>query len=289
MGRDVLQTHYPRALGSKNIRPTSKDNKERFPMHFSFAQAFVMATVLVLSGCGLGEDTVALNVTGVDYAGKGIKAFTVEDPDDPKNHGGGFSITPYSAGGIQCCYQVPEEWHEGMTVNVIVSYPLEGDTTDERVANLEKRRAEGTEEHTIPVTISEYETPARGTLWVQFLPDKQAKVVISYLDPPHEDFSGDVKGWPEPSDEYRTKIIERQIKDISGRVSRTENSLAKIKEDDEAVIKQYWNIRQDTAPKDVAKFSGWDDPGFQEYLEGSLEGYITRDKTDLDQLMEMKP
>ena len=114
-------------------------------------------------------------------------------------------------------------------------------------------------------------------------------VVVSDLDPPHEDFPGDVRGWPEPSDEYRAKIIEREIKDISGRVSRTEDSLAKIKDDDEATLKLYWDIRQDSATKDVAKYRGWNDPDFQDYLEESLKGYIARDKADLDKLMEMKP
>jgi len=200
-----------------------------------------------------------------------------------------MSITPYSAGGTQCCYQVPREWHEGMKVNVIVRYPLEGDTTDERSANLTKRRAEGTEQQTIEVEIPEYKTPARGTLWVQFLSDKNSSVVVSELDPPHADFPSEVKGWPVPSDEYQTKLIDREIKDISGRVSRTEDSLKKIKRGDEAVIKQYWDIRQDTAPKDIAGFSGWADPEFKNYLEDSLEWYVTRDKAHLDKLRGLKP
>jgi len=250
----------------------------------------IIAAVLAgLAGCNLGEDTATLNITGVDYAGRGIGAFAVVDPDDPDNRGGGMSITPYSAGGVQCCYELPEEWHEGMTVNVVVRYPLEGDTTDERSANLAKRQAEGTVNQTIQVDVPEYNTPARGTLWVQFLPEKKASVVVSELNPNHPDFPGELKGWPEPSDEYRAKIIDREIEDISARVSHTENSLNKIKDGDEAAIKQYWDIRQDTAPKEVAKFNGWEDPGFKEYLEGSLEWYITRDKADLGKLRELKP
>ena len=250
----------------------------------------IIAAVLAgLAGCNLGEDTATLNITGVDYAGQGIKAFAVVDPDDPDNRGGGMSITPYSAGGVQCCYELPEEWREGMTINVVVRYPLEGDTGDEISASYAKRKAEGTLKHNIQVTVPEYNTPARGTLWVQFLPEKKASVVVSDLDPSHPDFPGEVKGWPEPSNAYRAKIIDREIEDISARVSHTENSLNKIKDGDEAVIKQYWDIRQDTAPKDVTKFSGWEDPGFKEYLEGSLERYITRDKAGLKKLRELKP
>jgi len=289
MGRDVLQTHYPRALGSKNIRPTSKDNKERFPMHFSFAQAFVMATVLVLSGCGLGEDTVALNVTGVDYAGKGIKAFTVEDPDDPKNHGGGFSITPYSAGGIQCCYQVPEEWHEGMKVEVVVQYPLEGETGDEISASYAKRKAAGTLEHTIEVEIPEYKTPARGTLWVQFLPDKQAKVVISDLDPPHEDFPGDVKGWPEPSGEYRIKLINSKIKVSAERLSRSMQYLKQVQANDTHELEQHWRIYNEISAEKLSDYHGSDDPKFKAFLVRKFKERIRADKQTIRQLEEIKP
>jgi len=249
----------------------------------------IAAVLAGLAGCTPGGDTAPLNITGVDYAGRGIDAFAVVDPDDPDNRGGGMSITPYSAGGVQCCYQLPEEWHEGMTVNVIVRYPLEGDTGDEISASYAKRKAEGTLKHNIQVTVPEYNTPARGTLWVQFLPENKASVVVSNLDPSHPDFPGEMKGWPEPSDEYRAKMIDREIKDISSRVSRTADSLEKIKRGDEAVIKQYWDIRQDTAPKDIAGFSGWDDPEFKKYLEDTLEWYVTRGRADLDKLRELKP
>ncbi|WP_223161009.1 hypothetical protein, partial [Salinicola aestuarinus] len=36
------------------------------------------------------------------------------------------------------------------------------------------------------------------------------------LSPPHEDFPGEVKGWPEPSTEYRNKIIMRRIEINNG-------------------------------------------------------------------------
>ncbi|MBB5322580.1 DUF3304 domain-containing protein [Marinobacter oulmenensis] len=260
-------------------------------MHFNLRRIFAMVAILVLSGCGPSEsgNAVTLNVTGVDYAGKGISAFAVEDPSNPENRGTGMSITPYSAGGIQCCYQVPEKWHEGMTVNVIVRYPLEGETTDERSANLAKRQAEGTVKHTISVNIPEYETPARGTLWVQFLPEKQAKVVVSDLDPPHEDFPGDVKGWPEPSDEYRRKIIDRDLQLVRERLGRNQEALDELSENPIETRKTYWGVFKRTRTKDLDQYSGPEDPQFHELLQNYLVRYIENDKKEIRILEEARP
>lgn len=258
-------------------------------MRFNFRFIPTLALILSLSGCGLGEETVTLNVTGVDYAGQGIRAFAVVDPDDPKNRGGGMSITPYSAGGTQCCYQVPEEWHKGMKVNVIVRYPLEGDTTDERSANLAKRQAEGTTKHTIQVTIPKYETPARGTLWVQFLPEKKANVVVSDLDPPHADFPGEVKGWPVPSDEYRRKLIDRDLRLIRERLGRNQEALDQLHKKPSKTRKTYWGVFERTRTRDLGQYSGPEDPQFQDLLQDYLTRYIESDQKEIRILEEARP
>ncbi|KFF49895.1 hypothetical protein GY26_05495 [Gammaproteobacteria bacterium MFB021] len=243
-----------------------------------------LALLWLVSLTACSDDTASLNITGVDYAGQGIRYYYVVDPTDDKNRGGGESITPYSAGGIMCCYSVPKKWQEGLSVDVVVSYPLEGDTTDERSASLAKREAEGKLNETIHVEVPKYETPAKGTLWVQFLPDKQANVVVSNLSPDHKDFPGEVKGWPVPSDEYRKKIADREIKDASSRVAATKKDLDAIRAGDESVVKDYWRIRKKTAPDEIAKFSGWSDPRFLKYLEKSLEWYVERDEKNIEDL-----
>ncbi|WP_280542745.1 DUF3304 domain-containing protein [Chromohalobacter sp. 11-W] len=178
-------------------------------MYHFLRRGLALLWLVSLTACG--DDSVSLNITGVDYAGQGIGSYHVVDPSDEQNRGGGEPIGPYSAGGIMCCYEVPKEWHEGLSVDVVVRYPLEGDTTDERSESLARRRAEGTLHETIHVEIPKYDTPAQGTLWVQFLPDKKANVVVSKLSPDHKDFPGEVRGWPVPSKEYRNKIIKQRI------------------------------------------------------------------------------
>lgn len=257
------------------------------PHHLRF---LIIAAVLAgLAGCNLGEDTATLNITGVDYAGQGIGAFAVVDPDDPDNRGGGMSITPYSAGGVQCCYELPEEWHEGMTVNVVVRYPLEGGTGDEISASYAKRKAEGTLKHNIQITVPEYNTPARGTLWVQFLPEKKANVVVSDLDPSHPDFPGEVKGWPEPSKEYRRKLIEAKLDDEMNTLAWAQDNLLLAEESNPEIFESYWETFSEVSPERLSPFSGPKDPEFHDYLAEYLEDFVNRTQARIKELKEIKP
>ncbi|MCK0745081.1 DUF3304 domain-containing protein [Chromohalobacter nigrandesensis] len=256
-------------------------------MHHFLRRGLALLWLASLTACG--DDSVSLNITGVDYAGQGIGSYHVVDPNDEQNRGGGESIGPYSAGGIMCCYEVPREWHEGVSVDVVVRYPLEGDTTDERSESLARRRAEGTLHETIHVEIPKYDTPAKGTLWVQFLPDKKANVVVSNLSPDHEDFPGEVKGWPVPSDEYRRKLIDREIKNVSSRLSRTEGRLSEVDKKNTHSLKKEWEIGQQVYPDKISEFNGWSDEEFIKYLKTRLRSAQKRDKNYLQKLREGRP
>ncbi|KFF49896.1 hypothetical protein GY26_05500 [Gammaproteobacteria bacterium MFB021] len=249
----------------------------------------VLALFGLLSLTGCSDDTASLNITGVDYAGQGIGAYYVVDPTDDKNRGGGESIGPYSAGGIMCCYSVPKKWHEGLSVDVVVSYPLEGETGDEISASLAKRRAEGTLHETIHVEIPKYETPAKGTLWLQFLPDKQANVVVSNLSPDHKDFPGEVKGWPVPSDEYRTKLIDRELRLVKQRLERNRRNLNELEETPEETLNKFWGSFERTRTRDLGQYSDYEDPRFQDVVEDYLEKYIKDDRKRISDLEEGRP
>ncbi|MFC0269271.1 DUF3304 domain-containing protein [Kushneria aurantia] len=253
-------------------------------MRHYLQRGLLLLWLLSLTACG--DDRVDLNVTGVDYAGQGIRYYYVVDPSDNSNRGGGESIGPYSAGGIMCCYSVPQKWHEGLSVDVVVSYPLEGDTTDERSASLARREAEGKLNETIHVEIPEYETPAEGTLWVQFLPDKQARVVVSNLSPDHEDFPGEVKGWPVPSDEYRTKLIDRELRSVKQRLERNRRNLNELEETPEETLKKFWGSFERTRTRSLEQYSGYEDPRFQKMVKSYLEKYIKDDQKRIDDLEE---
>lgn len=259
----------------------------RYRFKFILGAAFLAA----LSGCAsqAHQNTASLNVTGVDYNGKGISWFAAVDPDDPQNRGGGGPLTPYSAGGIRCCFSVPKAWHEGLQVDVVFRYPLEGDSPEAREADRERREAAGLMEETVRVDIPRYETPGKGTLWVQFLPDKQARVVVSHLTPPHEDFPGEVKGWPVPSDEYRRKLIDRDIGLIRSRLDLNQRSLEEFNKYPNKTVQEYWDVFKRTRSKKINQFEGASDPEFKEFLESYLIKYIESDQKRIRALEEARP
>lgn len=251
----------------------------------------VILLMTFLSGCAsLGKSNdVSLNITGVDYAGTGMDAYQVKDPDNPKNRGGGFSIRPYSADGVQCCYTVPKEWHPGLKATVLLRYPLEGTTHDEISASLAKRQAEGTLVETYQVEIPRYTTPAKGTLWVQFLPNKHVNLVVSDLDPSHKDFPGKVKGWPVPSVEYRRKLVDQKISEVQDRLAFNKEALEDLRENPEETTKEYWESFRRTRTLDESKYSGPDDPDFRFFLRNYLTKYISDDTKEISKLKEIRP
>lgn len=251
----------------------------------------VILLMAFLSGCAsLGQShDVSLNITGVDYAGTGMDAYQVKDPDNPKNRGGGFSIRPYSADGVQCCYTVPKEWHPGLKATVLLRYPLEGTTHDEISASLAKRQAEGTLVETYQVEIPRYTTPAKGTLWVQFLPNKHVNLVVSDLDPSHKDFPGKVKGWPVPSVEYRRKLIDARMLESQERLERSKDLLDAVISGDISVLKRNWGYYKDISPEEISNFKSYLDPNFKSFFIKNLRWRITKDEQTITDLRRRRP
>ncbi|MBE2167842.1 MULTISPECIES: DUF3304 domain-containing protein [unclassified Cobetia] len=242
-----------------------------------------------LSACGQESDTVELNITGADYAGTGIRAFRVKNPDVPDAYGDGGSMAPYGGGGIRCCYQVPKQWHEGLTAEIEVYYPLKGKNGDEMVEDLKKREAAGNVTETFNVSVPKYQTPAAGTLWVQFMPDKEIKVVVSDLSPDHEDFPGDVKGWPVPSDEYRISLIDRDLKLEKGDLKLFIDSLDEwTNEPSGESLRAAWVSYEKHFKDKIKSINGYKDPRFLELLIKESKADIAAKELKIKRLKEYK-
>lgn len=242
-----------------------------------------------LTACGQESDTVELNITGADYAGTGIRAFRVKNPDVPDAYGDGGSMAPYGGGGIRCCYQVPKQWHEGLTAEIEVYYPLKGKNGDEMSADLTKREATDNVTETFNVPVPKYQAPAEGTLWVQFMPDKKIKVVVSDLSPDHEDFPGDVKGWPVPSDEYRISLIDRDIKLAEDDLQFSINRLKEwTNEPTDEALKSLWDTYKKHLKEEVEGFDGYKDPHFLSDLIRKSKRNIAAEKRKIKKLKEYK-
>ncbi|MCS4506057.1 DUF3304 domain-containing protein [Arhodomonas aquaeolei] len=179
----------------------------------------------LLTACG-GGDTIGVSVSAVNYTERGIRYFSVHRPGDAKRSAVGMSIRPYGAGGVTCCVPLPRQWHEGLEVVVTVRPSLVGDSYEERQQNYVERRDNGTLDLERTVAVPRYGDPDRATLWLQALPGGRYAVVVSEVDPPHEDWPGEIRGWPQPSEAYRTKLINRRMKLVEDRIKHTKSCMA---------------------------------------------------------------
>ncbi|WP_445619157.1 DUF3304 domain-containing protein [Kushneria sp. Sum13] len=187
----------------------------------------LLLTLLPLAACNEGSDRnrVGVGVSGVNYTDQEFAAYGVREPGADKSSAGGESLGPYRAGGVMCCYNLPKEWHEGLQVELVIRRANQGETYEERAQDYKRRKESGTLNEHIKVDVPHYKNADNAMLWVEMLPDDQYKVVVSDVDPSHEDWPGDIKGWPVPSDEYRDKLILEKIESNEGVIRSFEQGI----------------------------------------------------------------
>ena len=242
----------------------------------------------LLSACG-GDDTVGVPVSGINYTDQGFGAYGLKDPNDEKNYGGGEPLGPYAAGGMMCCYSLPEQWHEGMQVEVIIRRAMVGETYEDRTAEYARRRDNGTLDETILVDIPPYDAEdiQHSAIWVEMLPDNRFDVVVSHVDPNHKDWPGDIKGWPVPSVEYRKKLARERLPDVEADLALFSSDLEKIRQGDEEVLKACWEVKKKSNSEDVDKYSSYLDPEFKAYSVERLEWRVGEIRKKVDRLKEI--
>ena len=238
---------------------------------------------MTLAACS--ESTVGVPVTGINYTDQEFEMYAVREPGNAeRNRGGGEPLGPYSAGGIMCCYALPKEWHEGLQVELVIRHALRGETYEERSQDLLERRESGTLNDYIVVDVPPYDNIEHSGLWVQLLPDDRYAVVVSDVDPRHEDWPGEVKGWPRPSDEYRKKLAEQRLPGKILDLEMFSRSLEKAKDGDFEVLERYWNIIGRNDPEEITQYSGPQDEAFQERVVTLLESWVEKHKEDVERL-----
>ncbi|MCS4504546.1 DUF3304 domain-containing protein [Arhodomonas aquaeolei] len=242
----------------------------------------------LLTACGGGE-SIGVSVSAVNYTERGIRYFSVHRPGDAKRSAVGMSIRPYGAGGVTCCVPLPEQWHEGLEVVLTISPALEGDTTDEIREDYIRRRDNGTLDLERTVAVPRYGDPDRATLWLQALPGGRYAVVVSEVDPPHEDWPGEIRGWPQPSDAYRRKLIDQRLEEIRGTLERTRKNLALAKSGNQETFDRYWKIDMRLVPEDLEGYTGPEDVKYKKYLIDTLERGISHSKRRIRKLQEARP
>jgi len=161
------------------------------------------------SGASRSGDRVSVSIHGVNYTEDPFE-FSVVDPRDEKNNGGGEHIGPYAAGGIVCCFKLPAKWSPGTVIEVESRHWLSTGNGEE-ISAIEKK-------HT--VELPAYANGKAGELWVLRRSDGGIDIVSSDLQPDHPQWPGNIKDWPVPSREFMLERweLERKLAELNVRV-----------------------------------------------------------------------
>lgn len=236
----------------------------------------VLLTVLSTSACG--QSTTSVNLHGVNYTGDTFTYF-VMDSNDPNVVGGGEMVWPYAAGGTTCCATLPKKWRPGIKLQIktVRSLPKNSDGV----------RPEVQEVHTVEVP--RYVNGKPGELWVIRAKDGAIEVVSSDFQPDHPKWPGKVKGWPEPSLEYRRERWAIYMHHEEGGVHTFTKALQDLERDPAAEARSSWKMFAQHRPQDLEGFTGPEDPKYIEHLREEYREGLARSKRNVQELLEARP
>ena len=221
---------------------------------------------------------VSVSLHGVNYTDESFQ-YVVGDPKDPSNSGGGEHISPFSAGGTMCCYQLPKRWAPGIQVQVQATHWTK--------KGPEKKLEEITQVHM--VELPRFPDREVGALWVLRTKEGAIELVFSNVQPDHPDWPGRVKGWPEPSLEYRRERWELYRYSAQSDVKLYQSLLSKLQSNPQQRLREVWERNQKSRNVDMSAFTGPEDPAFATYLKKDyLEG-LKSSELKLEQVMKAKP
>ena len=85
-------------------------------MSFSpFSRCVLLGCCMLLAACQ--RSPVGVPVHAVNYT-EDEATYRIIDPENTENRAGGETINSYGAGGLMCCYTVPEKWQPGIKVEL---------------------------------------------------------------------------------------------------------------------------------------------------------------------------
>jgi len=247
-------------------------------------RAAMTATLMALaSGCAAvsakGNESMMVSVKGLNYSGDVI-VFSVGDPLAPKNATGGDRASSYSGAGIQCCIELPQVWHPGIQLLIdAIVYPVDERDFKRELPRYMKK---------FTVEVPHYPAGQPTELWVIRSPSGDMNLVASNVDPTHEAWPGAIKGWPEQSLAFKRRYWDNKVRETREDIANTKALL------DEGLSKPEsrqgaWDVRKQNRPKDVAQFSGPNDPAFIEYITKRRKETLAHLEATLQRLMESKP
>ncbi|HYD59784.1 MAG TPA: DUF3304 domain-containing protein [Noviherbaspirillum sp.] len=227
---------------------------------------------LLLAACGSlhGRDAkLGVSIGGVNYSDQPI-TYALSDPNNPASVGG-EPVDPFAAGGLVCCFRLPETWQPGIKVRVQIFDTNRKEVKDDIV------------------DLPPYVDGKPGQLWAVYHQDGSTEVFSSEYGPPHAKWPARVKGWPVPTVEYRRKLWERDLESMKSDVRNAQQLLHELKEAPAERLKESWEFDQRYREKEIKQFSGPTDPAYKGYLQNRYEQYLEMSRKDVDGWMRRKP
>lgn len=220
----------------------------------------------------LGLPVVGVNYTDFDYS------MSVYDTARADNRVSSGELTPFSAGGQMCCFDLPRQWQPGMKLKVR-SYKgvseggkwVRDDVTEQLVE------------------VPRYEPGELGTLWLLQFADGRVEVLNSMVSPEHPQWTGSVKGWPKPSLAYRTKIWKIYFDQAQHSVEVFRRAVQTTIEDPYKSAAEAWDFDLRYSPGLTKGFAGPEDIGYQRALLIRYEESLNQARRRLSKLTEEKP
>lgn len=243
------------------------------------------ALALLLGGCSKASDptkpaetkTVSVNIQALNYTAEPFR-YVLVDAANPLNKAEGEHISPFSGGGITCCFTLPKHWRPGIQVNVHATHWL-SKTDRGDLPEVEK---------IYTVEVPAYPEGA-GELWVLRTADGTIELVTSNVEPDRPQWPGKVKGWPEPSLAYQRERWElyRGLAEYDVKIFR--ESLDHLKTYPEAHLQNAWDHQRENDRFAIKEFSGPKDPAYADYKRAEYIEALQRSEEELEQLLRAKP
>jgi hypothetical protein len=273
---------------------------QKLPFHFyteimkftqpSFARGALILVVGLLSltmltACAKST-TASVSIHGVNYTEE-VFSYSVEDPADKNNQGGGELIDPYAAGGTMCCYALPKKWRPGIKLQI--------NTTRWLPKKPDGNMLEVHEQHVVEVP--SYVDGKPGELWVIRNADATVDVVSSDYQPDHENWPGKVKGWPVPSLAYQRERWDLYIHLAESDMSAAQQLKAEFEQSPDKRAAESWNFEMNGNadgtyrgnPKSLAGYSGPTDPKYRLKLRQEDIEWLEESQRKLIELRRTRP
>jgi hypothetical protein len=251
----------------------------------------------MLTACAKST-TASVSIHGVNYTEE-VFSYSVEDPADKNNQGGGELIDPYAAGGTMCCYELPKKWRPGIKLQINTTRWL-SKTPDGNMPEVHEKHM---------VEVPPYVDGKPGELWVIRNADGTADVVSSDYQPDHVKWPGRVKGWPVPSLTYQRERWDLYIELAESDVKSAQELIADLERSPDAEVTKAWKSKAESASrflndkgirsalaeqakenrKLLARFTGSSDPKFREFIKQDYEKWLIDTQLKLKQLKESRP